>query len=74
MNVPSDRHWNRAQRYLSEGNLDAARISLESMLQRDSDTRPRPLLLGDIAWEEDRVRESARHARAAAEAMPADRN
>jgi tetratricopeptide (TPR) repeat protein len=72
MNVPSDRHWNRAQRYLAEGNLDAARISLESMLQRDSGNVHAHLLLSDIAWDEDRVRESARHARAAAGALPSD--
>src|SRR5574337_2135149 len=72
MNVPSDRHWNRAQRYLAEGNLDAARISLESMLQRDSGNVHAHLLLSDIAWEEDLVRESARHARAAAGALPGD--
>ncbi|HXD83562.1 MAG TPA: sulfotransferase [Rudaea sp.] len=72
MNASSERHWNRAQRYLAEGNLDAARATLESFAQHNPDHAAAHLILGDIAWENDRVRDSARHARVAANVMPAD--
>ena len=68
MNDTSDRHWIRAQRYLAEGNLDAARVKLESFIQHNPQHAQAHLLLADIAWEDDRVRDSARHA-LAAEAM-----
>ncbi|MBS0557860.1 MAG: sulfotransferase [Proteobacteria bacterium] len=71
MTETSDRHWNRAQRYLAEGNLDAARVKLESFLQHNPRHARAQLLLADIAWEDDRVRESAVHALAAA-ALVAD--
>ncbi len=72
MNETSDRHWNRAQRYLSEGNLDAARISLESVLLRNPAHAEAHLCLSDVAWHDDRVRDSARHAHAAARLMHDD--
>jgi len=66
MSENTDRHWNRAQRYLSEGNLDAARVSLESVLLRNPAHTRALLALSDIAWEDDRVRDSARQALEAA--------
>lgn len=72
MTENTDRHWNRAQRYLSNGNLDAARISLESVVLRDPGHAQAHLSLSDIAWEEDRVRDSARHGLDAARALPGD--
>ena len=72
MTENTDRHWNRAQRYLSQGNLDAARISLESVLLRNPAHTQAHLNLSDIAWEEDRVRDSARHALDAARDLPDD--
>lgn len=62
MNETSDRHWNRAQRYLAEGNLDAARAKLESFVQHNPGHAAAHLILADIAWEDDRVRASAGHA------------
>ena len=67
-----DRQWNRVRRYLDEGNLDAARISLESILIRDPADTQAHLALSDVAWDDDRVRDSARHALAAARALPHD--
>jgi Flp pilus assembly protein TadD len=72
MNVPSDRHWNRAQRYLAEGNLDAARTVLESFVTHNPQHTHAHLILGDIAWQDGCVRDSARHAHMAASTMPAD--
>jgi tetratricopeptide (TPR) repeat protein len=72
MNTSSERHWNRAQRYLAEGNFDAARTVLESFVQHNPQHTHAHLILGDIAWQDDRVRDSARHAHAAAASMPAD--
>jgi len=62
MSENTDRHWNRAQRYLSEGNFDAARVSLESVLLRNPVHVRAHLALSEVAWEDDRVRDSARHA------------
>jgi tetratricopeptide (TPR) repeat protein len=72
MTENTDRHWNRAQRYLSEGNLDAARVSLESVLLRNPQHTHALLTLSEIAWEDDRVRDSARHALDAATSVPDD--
>ncbi|MGH8042812.1 MAG: tetratricopeptide repeat-containing sulfotransferase family protein [Rudaea sp.] len=68
----TDRHWNRAQRYLDTGNLDAARISLESVLQRKPEYTQAHLAMSDIAWKDDRVRDSARHALDAVRALSDD--
>ena len=70
MTENTDRHWNRAQRYLSEGNLDAARVSLESVVSRNPAHIEAHLALADIAWEDDRLRDSAKHALEAAAAVP----
>jgi tetratricopeptide (TPR) repeat protein len=72
MTENTDRHWNRAQRYLSEGNLDAARVCLESVLLRNPAHIGAHLRLSDIAWEDDRLRDCARHALAAAHDLPDD--
>ena len=62
----TDRHWKRARRYLADGNLDAAQACLESVLARDPNDAEAHLRLSDIAWQHDRVRDSARHALEAA--------
>lgn len=72
MNASSDRHWNRAQRYLGEGNPDAARVCLDSVLLRNPDHVPAHLALSDIAWEQDRVRASEQHAQDAARYLADD--
>lgn len=72
MTASSERHWNRAQRYLAEGNLDAARTVLESFVAHNPQHTHAHLILGDIAWQDGRVRDSARHAHMAASTMPAD--
>lgn len=69
MTENTDRHWNRAQRYLADGNLDAARVSLESVLARNPEHVEAHLCLSDIAWQDGRVRDCARHAHDAARTL-----
>lgn len=66
------RYWDRAQRYLASGQLVAARVSLESLLQRDSGHIPSLLMLSGISLAEDRVRSAVAYALAAGGAPSAD--
>jgi tetratricopeptide (TPR) repeat protein len=70
----ADRLWSRAERYLNEGQIAAARVTLESLAQANPAHTDAHLILGGIAWEEDRVRDAARHALDAARELPADAN
>lgn len=72
MSVTTDRRLSKAQNYLAHGQVDAARIMLESLAQRDPENTEAHLLLGGIAWEEDRVRDATRHALDAARELPDD--
>lgn len=61
--------WQRAQRYLAEGQLTHARAMLESM-RNDVPRHARThLLAAQIAWSEDHVRSAARHALDATRAL-----
>ena len=71
MTESSDRHWARAQRYLAGGQLTAAQIALASVVQRNPAHTEAHLFLSGIAWQEDRVRDSTRHALDAARQLPA---
>lgn len=62
MSDRNDRLWNNAQRYLSQGQIDAARSALESLVQNDPSHIEAQLFLGGIAWEEDRIQDGTRHA------------
>lgn len=66
------RLWDRAQRYLSGGQLLPARITLESLLQRDPAHIHALLTLSGIAFEEHRVRDAAMYALTAMSHLPAD--
>jgi len=68
----NDRLWNRAQRYLADGQPVPARFALESLLQRDPAHAEAHLILGNIAWMEDRVRDALQHATCAARHLPDD--
>jgi len=72
MTHSAERLWNRAQNYLAEGQIDAARIALESLVQKAPAHTDAHLYLGGIAWEEDRVRDSTRHALDASRELPDD--
>src|ERR1700735_5365131 len=70
--MSNDRLWNRAQRYLAEGQPVAARFALESFLQRDPTHAEAHLILGDIAWKDHRLSDAVRHAWGAANNLPDD--
>lgn len=67
-----DRLWERARRYMEQGNLIAARISLESLLQRQPSHSAGNLALGSLAWAEGRVREAVAHTLLSAANAPTD--
>lgn len=61
MTEREDRLWERARRYMEQRNLPAARVSLESLLQRQPSHTSANLALGSLAWTEGRVREAVTH-------------
>lgn len=67
-----DRLWQRAQRYLAEGQTFPARITLESLISSEPGSTRAQLLLGGIAWKEDRIRDASRHALDAYREAPSD--
>lgn len=72
MSRSEDRLWQRAQNYIQQGQATAARIALESLLQRDPKHAAAHLQLGALAYTEDRYRDCARHTLDAAANLPAD--
>ena len=70
--MSNDRLWNRAQRYLAEGQPVAARVALESFLQRDPAHSEANLILGTIAWKDYRLSDAVRYAKTAASNLPDD--
>ncbi|MGH8173622.1 MAG: tetratricopeptide repeat-containing sulfotransferase family protein [Rhodanobacteraceae bacterium] len=68
----ADRLWARAERYLNENQIVAARVTLESLAQEAPQNVDVHLLLAGIAWDEDRVRDAARHSLDAANMLPDD--
>lgn len=67
----ADPLWHQAQTCLLQGRVDAARKVLTGMQARDADGDVHAVLLAaQIAWREDRVRDGARHALAAAQGVP----
>lgn len=58
--------WERAERYLKDGQVLAARAVLESILVRDANQPRVHLVLGGVAWNGNGVRDATRHALAAA--------
>jgi tetratricopeptide (TPR) repeat protein len=72
MSGSSARLWSRAQRHLADGALVPARISLESLLQRDPVHVEAWLVLAQIAHMDGRVREAIRHLTQVVNNLPAD--
>jgi tetratricopeptide (TPR) repeat protein len=72
MSRSEERLWERARRYLAEGQNAAARITLESLQQRMPNSAAVRLQLGGLAYAEDRLRDCTRHTVAAAAALPED--
>lgn len=74
MNDSIARRWERAQRHLADGNMPAARASLEFLLQRDPQHAPSLWQLCGIARAEGRVRDATAYALAVARNLPSDGN
>jgi tetratricopeptide (TPR) repeat protein len=72
MTDSNTRLWDRAQRYLAEKQVVAARIALESLLQRDPTHARSLLVLSGIAHAESRVRDATAYALAATRNLPTD--
>ncbi len=72
MSRGEERLWERARRYLAEGQSAAARITLESLLQRMPNSAAVHLQLGGLAYSEDRLRDCTLHTVEAANALPDD--
>ena len=70
--MSNDRLWNRAQRYLADGQPVAARVALESFLQRDPTHAEAHLILANIAWKDYRLRDATHHVKSAASNLPDD--
>ena len=72
MNDSTARRWSRVQRYLADGQISAARVALESLLQRDPGRAQWLLALSGIARTEGRVRDATQYALVAARNLPID--
>jgi len=62
-----ERQWLRAQQYIASGQITAAKIALESLLNRDPARADARMLLASTILSEGRVREAAAHAIIAAQ-------
>lgn len=72
MNRSIEHRWQRAQRYLAEGQRAHARATLDSM-RNHAPRHPRThLLAAQLAWHEDRVRDATSHALDAAGVLDDD--
>lgn len=58
----SERQWARIRHYQTTGQKDAAKIALESLLQKNPDDGEAHLLLASLLFAQDRYRDCARHA------------
>jgi tetratricopeptide (TPR) repeat protein len=67
-----ERLWNRAKQYLAMDQTEPARAALESLLVRDPTHVGALLILGGLAWTNDRVREATRRALEAKRTSPED--
>jgi len=72
MSRGEERLWARARGYLEQGQSDAARITLESLLRRVPTNAAVHLQLGGLAYAEDRLRDCTRHTVDAAASLPDD--
>ena len=72
MRSVEERLWKRARAYVEQGQATAARITLESLLQRTPDNAAVHLQLGGLAYAEDRLRDCTQHTVDAARVLPDD--
>ena len=72
MSRSEQRLWERASAYMAQGNADAARATLEALVQRTPNNAAVHLKLGSLAYAEDRLRDCTRHTLDAARNLPDD--
>jgi tetratricopeptide (TPR) repeat protein len=72
MDLFVERTWQRAQRYIADGQIRAARITLESLIQREPRHVAGRMLLASVHLDEGHVREAAEQAIAASCMLPDD--
>ncbi|MGH8191241.1 MAG: tetratricopeptide repeat-containing sulfotransferase family protein [Rhodanobacteraceae bacterium] len=68
----AQRTWMRAQQYLADGKIPAARAALEALLLRQPDRFAARMLLASVHLNEGRVREAAEQATLACRSLPDD--
>ncbi len=68
----SERLWQRAQQYIVDEQLDAAQVSLQSLLQRDPGNAQAYILLSSVALGRGQLREGCAYALGAAQHLPDD--
>lgn len=67
-----ERQWERAQRYIAEGQITAARAALDALLARAPDNTQARLLISSICLKEGRLREACAHLLHAARTLDDD--
>jgi len=72
MSRAEERLWERARSYIEQGQGEAARITLEALVQRTPGNAAVHLKLAGLAYAEDRLRDCTRHTVDAAAVVPAD--
>lgn len=72
MVASTDKLWQRAQRYLAQGQMAPARATMESLGAHAPDDVRTHLVRAAVAWADDRIRDASRHALAAAAAETVD--
>ncbi len=72
MNLPPERHWQDALQNLARGRTASAKAHLEALQVSWPHDARTDLLASRIAWQEDRVRDATRYARAAAAQVMTD--
>ncbi len=68
----SERLWQRAQQYIADDQLNAAQLSLQSLLQRDPANTQAHMLLSSVALGRGQLREGCTYALNAAQHLPDD--
>ncbi len=70
MSSSVDRHWLRAQRYIAENQIPAAKVALESVVKHAPHRSDARMLLASVMLSEGTVRNAAEHAVIASKNLP----
>src|SRR5262249_26526461 len=72
MSSSVDRHWQRAQRYIAENQIAAAKVTLESIVSHAPHRNDARMLLASVMLSEGTVRNAAEQAVIASQQIPND--